>query len=336
MINRILGGMLRLPLAKFVDTFGRPRGLFMTMGVITFGLVLQAAAQNLATTAIAQVFQGIGLNCMDYIFTVLLVDMTSLKNRSMFYSQHTCFKLLSRTTIDINTIPHSIYVGVFTDLGITTGLAYGIFVTPTIVASFASPKIAELLYTRISWRWVFGASSVIFVGLFSPLAITLVRAGRSGQIPDHASRVEDDNRSPRSLRTLRSFLVELDLPGIILAVAGLCLILLPFNLASTVESGWRNAKLISMLVVGPISIISFIVWEKRLAPVGCITWDLLRNRNVLGGCLAGLLSVGSLGCWEAYYSSYLQVVHNQGISTSGYITNAFPLSFAFSAPFLGM
>lgn len=208
--------------------------------------------------------------------------------------------------------------------------------TPTIITSFASPKIADTLYTRISWRWVFGASSFIFVGLSSPLAIALFRANRNNQISDEAGRVEEGNLRRRLPRTLRYFLIELDLPGVVLAIAGLCLILLPLSLASTVENGWRNTKLISMLVIGAISIIAFIVWEKWLTPVTCINWDLLRNRNVLGGCLAALFSAGSIGCWEAYYSSYLQVVHNQSITTSSYITNAFILSFAFSAPFLGM
>lgn len=91
-----------------------------------------------------------------------------------------------------------------------------------------------------------------------------------------------------------------------------------------------------MLVVGSVIIFAFVVWERLLAPTTCINWNLLRNRNVVGGCFVVLFSTGSIGCWEAYYSSYLQVVHNQSITASGYITNAYPLSFAVSAPFLGM
>lgn len=242
------------------------------------------------------------------------------------------FKIIN----DMKTSLYSGHIGILADFGISTGLAYGIFVTPTIITSFASPKIAETLYTRINWRWVFGASSLIFVGLVSPLAIALFRAGRTNPIFDEASRVEECNHRRRLPQALRYVLIELDFIGIVLATAGLCLILLPFSLASTVENGWRNTKLITMLVVGAVSIIMFIVWEKCITPMTCIKWDLLRNRNVLGGCLAVLFSAGSIGCWEAYYSSYLQVVHNQSITTSGYITNAYVLSFAFSAPFLGL
>lgn len=104
MINRVVSGVLSLPLAKFIDTFGRLHGFLLTSGIVTFGLVLQAAAPNLATTAVAQVFQGIGWNFMDYILTVLLTDMTSLKNRSMFHPQRGSSKLFPHIIIDMNPI----------------------------------------------------------------------------------------------------------------------------------------------------------------------------------------------------------------------------------------
>lgn len=336
MVNRIVSAVLRLPLAKFIDRFGRLHGILMTTGIIVFGFVLQAAAQNLATTTVAQVFQGIGWNFMDCVLTVLVADMTSLKNRSMYPCQSKSSEIFSHITTDINTFLYSINIRAFADLGIGAGLAYGIFATPIIAGSFASPKIAETLYTRIGWRWVYGASSFFLVGLLSPLVITLVYAGRTNRNVNEASRVEEGDRRRRLPPALRDFLTELDLFGVVLASAGICLVLLPFNLASTIENGWRSANLISMLVIGPLLIVAFVIWERFLAPITCFNWNLLRNRNVLGGCLVALLTTGSIGCWEGYYSSYLQVVHNQSITTSGYITNTYALSFAASAPVLGM
>jgi hypothetical protein len=40
--------------------------------------------------------------------------------------------------------------------------------------------------------------------------------------------------------------------------------------------------------------------------------------------------------WDAYYSSYLQVVHNQSITHAGYILNSFSLTSAFISPFIGL
>lgn len=41
-------------------------------------------------------------------------------------------------------------------------------------------------------------------------------------------------------------------------------------------------------------------------------------------------------CWDTYYSSYLQVVHNLSISHSGYILNSYSLISSFLSPFVGV
>ncbi|KAK2609703.1 hypothetical protein N8I77_003192 [Diaporthe amygdali] len=297
MVTRIVGGVLRLPLAKFIDRFGRVHGFLLAMSLMIIGLTIQAIAQNLFTTAVAQVVYGIGWNSIDYVLTVLLADMTSLKNRT---------------------------------------LVYGIFVTPTIATSFAAPNIAELLYVRMDWRWAFGASALTLLVACLPLTFILSRASQGAEVAGRASRVIQNNVERHWPQNLRSFLVELDIPGITLSTTGLCLVLLPFTLAPTAESGWKSAAIITMLMFGFASIIGFIVWEKRFAATNLMPWTLMRNRNILGGCLVGFASVGSVGIWEAYYGSYLQVVHDQSIKTAGYITNTYPLAFAISAPLFGI
>lgn len=44
----------------------------------------------------------------------------------------------------------------------------------------------------------------------------------------------------------------------------------------------------------------------------------------------------SIFSWDTYYGSYLQVVHFQSITTSGYILNSFSLMAAFIGPFVGL
>lgn len=43
-----------------------------------------------------------------------------------------------------------------------------------------------------------------------------------------------------------------------------------------------------------------------------------------------------ISCWDTYYSSYLQVVHNLSISHSGYILNSYSLMSSFLSPFVGV
>lgn len=49
-----------------------------------------------------------------------------------------------------------------------------------------------------------------------------------------------------------------------------------------------------------------------------------------------LVLITSTSCWDTYYSSYLQVVHNLSISHSGYILNSYSLMSSFLSPFVGV
>lgn len=82
-VVQILSGVLRLPIAKFIDEYGRARGFLVGAGLTVLGLSIEPLAQSLTTTIFAQVLHGLGWSWLDYVFTIILADMTSLKNRSM-------------------------------------------------------------------------------------------------------------------------------------------------------------------------------------------------------------------------------------------------------------
>lgn len=90
MVVCIVSGVLRLPMAKFIDEFGRAYGFLMAAGLSILGLIIQAAARSLFTTIVAQVIFGIGWNLLDYVLSIVLADMTSLKNRGTSSCSLTC------------------------------------------------------------------------------------------------------------------------------------------------------------------------------------------------------------------------------------------------------
>jgi hypothetical protein len=54
-VSSIVGGVIKLPLAKAIDLIGRPEGFaFMTL-LATLGLIMMAACKNVETYAAAQV-----------------------------------------------------------------------------------------------------------------------------------------------------------------------------------------------------------------------------------------------------------------------------------------
>ncbi len=59
-MSSIIGGVLKLPLAKILDIFGRPQGFAIMASFLVVGLVLMAACNNVQTYAAAQIFYWIG------------------------------------------------------------------------------------------------------------------------------------------------------------------------------------------------------------------------------------------------------------------------------------
>lgn len=59
-IASVIGGLSKLPLAKILDTWGRPQGLAFMLLVWVLGFVMMAACKNVETYCAAQVFSSVG------------------------------------------------------------------------------------------------------------------------------------------------------------------------------------------------------------------------------------------------------------------------------------
>lgn len=59
-MSSIIGGLVQLPLSKVLDIWGRPQGYALMSFLLTMGLVMMAACNNVQTYAAAQVFYWVG------------------------------------------------------------------------------------------------------------------------------------------------------------------------------------------------------------------------------------------------------------------------------------
>lgn len=59
-MSSIIGGLSKLPLAKILDTWGRPQGLTLTLFFWVVGIIMMAACRDVETYAAAQVFSSVG------------------------------------------------------------------------------------------------------------------------------------------------------------------------------------------------------------------------------------------------------------------------------------
>ncbi|KAF4536420.1 MFS siderophore transporter [Lasiodiplodia theobromae] len=199
------------------------------------------------------------------------------------------------------------------------GLAFAFTSSPYIITAFAGPKAAENFYDS-NWRWAYGCWAIVLPVVALPLWWTLWsnkrKATKNGLLV----------KKPSGRTWLQStwfYIVEFDLAGVILIAAGLVLFLLPFSIAESAENEWRTAHIIVMLVIGVVCLIGFAVFERWVAPKPFIPYALLLSRNIMGACLLDATYQIAYYCWNAYFTSYLQVVYNQSLATAGYISGIF-------------
>ncbi|KAL2285059.1 hypothetical protein FJTKL_08579 [Diaporthe vaccinii] len=293
-VSTIMGGVSKLTIAKVIDIWGRAQVFAIMLLLFILGMIMKATCQNVETYAAAQTLFWVGHFGLLYTLDIIIADMTSLKNRIIM-------------------------------IGIST--------TPTIATTFAGPKIAELFYNNVKFRWAFGSLAIILAGVSVPMFVIFVleesKAMKVGIL------VKKDNG--RSIwQSCQFYFWEFDVIGMLLSMAGFVLTLLPFSLAQSFPKGWADAGPICMIVFGVMSLVLFALWEKYFARVSYLPFKFLKDRTILGASITYGVMFISIFCWDTYYSSYLQVVHNLSISHSGYILNSYSLMTSFLSPFVGV
>lgn len=212
-------------------------------------------------------------------------------------------------------------------------IIYGINGTPRIAATFAAPKIATLFYENLNFRWAFGAFAIIIVGCSVPAMAVMIFMYRKARAAGLARR----KRSGRNVaQSLAFYFIEFDVFGILLLMFAFCLFMLPFTLVNYAPNGWKSGYIIAMIVLGILLFPTFAVYEWRLAPVPFLPWKHLKNPTILGSCVLQGVMFLSIFSWNAYYGTYLQVVHRLDIVNANYVLNAFSLTSAVFGPIFGL
>jgi MFS family permease len=120
--------------------------------------------------------------------------------------------------------------------------------------------------------------------------------------------------------------------GIVLIMMAFCLFLLPFSLVAYAPQGWKTPYIIAMIVLGILLFPVFYIWEAKYTPVPFLPWKYLKEGTIIGSCLLYGVMFISIFIWNAYFQSYLLVVHRQSITHAGYILNSFSLASSTFSP----
>jgi len=202
----------------------------------------------------------------------------------------------------------------------------------SLITTFAGPPIADAFYTNLNFRWAFIVFGIILVVFAIPVMVILwinqSKAKKTGVLRAKSGRT--------AVQSIKYYGIEFDIPGMLLLCCGFVMLLLPFNLVTSLAGGdWANPTIIGLIVGGVVTLAVFGVWE-RFSSVQFFPFRLLRDRTVVGALCVYFIIFLSTFIWDTYYSSYLQVVHGLDIVTSNYVLNAYSLTSYVLSPFVAL
>ncbi|KAI9678923.1 MAG: hypothetical protein M1829_001908 [Trizodia sp. TS-e1964] len=293
-IQNVVNAVIKAPMAKAADAFGRLEAFSLSVLFYVIGYIQMAASNNVETYAAAQIFYSAGCTGLLILQQVLIADTTDLLNRALFSS-----------------LPF----------------------VPFLITVWIGPILGAAILKHSTWRWGYGIWTIVLPIAFLPLAVSLLlnqrKAARMGLL-----RKKPPTKGKKASTMVKRIWYQLDVMGIILLSAGIALLLIPLTVAEKAPNGWRDGRIIAMIVIGAICLIAFPVWEtnKRLSPHPILSLALIKSKSVISGCgiaffyfMAFYLSV------QPYFYSYLQVVLDTSITTAGQITQTFSFTSTISA-----
>ncbi|CAN8100926.1 unnamed protein product [Discula destructiva] len=204
--------------------------------------------------------------------------------------------------------------------------------SPFLMTTFLGPAAAQWFLRYSSWRTSFAVFAVLMPVVAAPIYMILQANTKKAKQLGVLRRTKS-NRTWSE--TIRHYAVEFDAIGVTFAGAGLTLLLLPFSIAGSAGSKWSSPSIICMIVFGIILTAAFVLFERYYAPKPFVPFQLLLSRNVMGSFVLAATLFISYYCWDGYYTSYLQVVHELTVSQAGYVANIFTIGACIQGFFSG-
>jgi MFS family permease len=205
--------------------------------------------------------------------------------------------------------------------------------SPYIATVWAYGPTAQSILDTIGFRWGFGIWAIILPVVCSPLFGLFYYNQRRAEKLGILS-------TERSGRTLAQNVVyyarEFDVIGLLLISTGLALFLLSFSIYSYQPDEWRSPLIICFIIFGGLLIIAFALYERFLAPVTFIPWELMKDRTVFFTftMVASLYTAWYI--WDSYFYSFLIVVFDTSVTRATYITNIYTVGSTFWAIVMGI
>ncbi|RFU79862.1 siderophore iron transporter [Trichoderma arundinaceum] len=263
------------------------------------------------------------------IFTTLgLIMMAACKNVET-YAAAQVFYWVGYNGLDYSL---SVFLADTTSLR-NRGLIFAYSSSPYIITTWLAGPISNSFLNGAGFRWGFGTFAIVTPIVTLPLFFLFMyynrKAKQLGVIPPRESKGDFTD-------SLLHYCREFDVVGLLLLSGGLAMFLLPFNIYSYQEDGWKSSLIIGLLVGGVVSLIVFAIWERFFAPVTFIPYSLLMDRTVIGANILAASVFVSWYIWDSYFLSFLQVVNGLDVTQSSYIAQIYSVGSCLWAILVGL
>ena len=119
-----------------------------------------------------------------------------------------------------------------------------------MINTWVSGNISSAVLTNSSWRWGVGMWAIIYPVMVLPVVLVLFLAHRRAKKLEDMSNYKTPFQMYGPAKLMVALFWQLDVIGIILIIACLGCILVPFTLASDGAPSWPQAHIIAPIVVG--------------------------------------------------------------------------------------
>ncbi|KAG5928852.1 hypothetical protein E4U42_007830 [Claviceps africana] len=282
--------------AKIADVFGRVELICVSVVFYVVGTVIEAVSDNVDTFSGGAIIYQIGYTMLLLLVEVVIADITSTRAR-LFFSY----------------IP----------------------ALPFIINTWVSGDISSAVLAGPGWKWGIAMWAIIMplcaLPLIGSLLIVSRRAKRQGLLGNYATAFEQ--LGFRNLAIKLFWL--LDVIGIILIIAVLDLILVPFTIAGGESAKWGQAHVIAPLVIGVLCIPAFILWELR-APHPLVPFKEMKDRGVWAPMGIAIFLNFAFTMQSDFLYTVLLVAFDFSIKAATRITSLYSFTSVVVGPFLGL
>ncbi|KAE8353486.1 major facilitator superfamily domain-containing protein [Aspergillus coremiiformis] len=319
-----LDGQLRATYQPLATSSYGQHSLLVTINVLRS--VIAAAAQPTAAK-IADVFGRVELILLSVVFYTIGKSSLCIGHRTQLTG--------SGTIIGYTSIILLVQVLVADTTSLRSRLIFSLIpATPFIINTWVSGDVASAVLGVTNWRWGIAMFAIIFPVCTIPLFVTLF----VGHCKAKKANIEAYHH-PIHFLSVREFTQELfwylDVVGILLLIAVLSLILVPFTIAGGTTEQWKTAKILTPLIIGTCSLPVFIIWERSYTQYPMVPFKLLKDRAVWGAL--GIAAMVNLA-WSlqgSYLFTVLQVAFDESVLSATRITSLYSFASVLTGCILG-